>query len=33
MPRPVIGPILRDLLFGAGAIGLVFLVALTAQSL
>ena len=26
------GPILRDLLFGAGAIGLIFLVALTGQS-
>jgi len=26
------GPILRDLLFGAGAIGLVFLAALVGQS-
>ena len=26
------GPILRDLVFGAGAIGLVFLVALIGQS-
>ena len=32
MPRPVIGPTLRDLLFGVGTIGLVFLVALLGQS-
>jgi hypothetical protein len=29
----MLGPILRDLLFGLGAIGLIFLVALTAQSI